>query len=108
MAGQFEIKPLQGGQFHFVLFDSDGQLLFTGEPCPAIADARAAIAALKERAQAFPNFERKKTADNKMYYTIRTANGKVLGNSELHGSIPGLENSITALNKTAPHAAIIG
>ena len=76
MAGQFEIKPLQGGQFHFVLFDSDGQLLFTGEPCPAIADARAAIAALKERAQAFPNFERKKTADNKMYYTIRTANGK--------------------------------
>lgn len=107
MAGQFMLTKSEEDQFIFLLTDEQEQVLFTSEPCETLSEARADIETLKERAASFPNYERKKSPTNKMYFVLRTAAGRVIGSSERHSSIPELENSITAVNKCAQEAQIV-
>ena len=107
MAGQFTLTKSEDDQFIFQLTDEKEQVLFTSEPSATLSEARADIEALKERAASFPNFERKKSPTNQMYFVVKTAAGRVIGSSERHSSISGLENSITAVNKCAQEAQVI-
>lgn len=107
MAGQFTFKKTENDQTIFQLTDDQEQLLFTSAPFASMSDARAAILSLKERVTRFPNFERRKSTTNKMYFVVKSADGGVIGSSERHSSIPALENSITAVNKCAPVAQIV-
>ena len=107
MAGHFEVRKTETNQYFFCLFDSNGKILFTSESYSTHADANQGIAALKERVESFPNFERKKNSENKMFFVVRTARGKVIGSSERYSSIADLENSITAVNQSVVDAEII-
>lgn len=107
MAGQFILTKSEDDQFIFQLMDEQEQVLFTSEPFAILSEARADIETLKERATNFPNFERKKSPTNKMYFVLKTVDGRVIGSSERHSSIPDLENSILAVNKCAPEAQVV-
>ena len=107
MAGQFEIKKADNGQFIFNLIDSDGQTLFTSEPYAQKSNTRDGIAAVKERAKNIPNYERKKTDTNKLYWVLRDAKGKIIGSSQKHSAIPALEISISAVRKCVLDADIV-
>lgn len=107
MAGQFTLKKMQNGQFIFQLLDAQEQVIFTSVPFAKISDAKETIALFRERAANFPNFERKKSPTNKMYFILKTADGRIIGSSERQSSIPDLENSISAVNKCALEAQIV-
>lgn len=107
MAGQFSIAKSNDNQFMFQLKDGQEQVLFTSTLFATLSEAKAAIEALKDRATSFPNFERKKSPTNEMYFIVKTDDGRVIGSSEKHSSIPALENSITDVNKCAQAAQII-
>lgn len=104
---QITITKTTDGKFIFTLTDTVRQVLFTSISYPNVADVTDAIASLKSRAGLLPNFERKKTATNKMYFVIRSEAGQVIGSSEQHGSIAALENSIAAVNQCAGDADIL-
>lgn len=107
MAGQFTLTKSDDSQFIFQLKDDQEQVLFTSTPFATLSEAKAAIETLKDRAASFPNFERKKSPTNKMYFIVKSNDGRVIGSSERHSSIPALENSITDVNKCALVAQIV-
>jgi uncharacterized protein YegP (UPF0339 family) len=106
MTGQFTLIKSEDNQFIFQLKDDQESVLFTSNPFATLPEVRSAIEALKDRATSFPNFERKKTPTNKMYFIVKTTDGRVIGSSEKHASIPALENNITDVNKCARLAQI--
>jgi uncharacterized protein YegP (UPF0339 family) len=104
---QITITKTADDKFIFTLSDSNQQVLFTSVGYSTMPEVRQAIAVLQNRAAQFPNFERKKTPTNKMYFVIRTKDGRIIGDSEKHASIAALENSINAVNQSATKAPIV-
>ncbi|HTP09082.1 MAG TPA: YegP family protein [Anaerolineae bacterium] len=107
MAGQFELKKSDKGQFMFNLKAANGQIILTSQRYQAKASASDGIASVKKHAADDANFERRTSAAGEPYFVLKAANNQVIGTSEMYTSIAAMEKGIASVMANAPDAPVV-
>ena len=83
MAGTFELKKTNAGQFMFNLKAGNGQVILTSESYVTKQGAEGGIASVRTNAPVDARYKRKVSARNEPYFDLKAANGEKLGRSEM-------------------------
>ena len=106
MPGKFELKVSTNGQFMFNLKATNGQVILTSEQYKAKDDAVDGIASVRKHAAGDANFERKTSKNGEPFFSLKAANGRIIGKSETYSSATAMENGIASVKANAPDAKL--
>jgi hypothetical protein len=106
MTAKFEIYKDKGGEFRFRLKAANGETILSSEGYKAAASARAGAESVKKNADLLARFEKKSSAGGKPYFTLKAANGEVIGTSEMYADEAARDDGIKSVMRAAPLAAI--
>ena len=106
MPGKFELKTGANGQFMFNLKATNGQVILTSEMYKGKDDAMAGIASVRKNAADDANFERKTSKNGEPFFSLKAANGRIIGKSETYSSVAGMEGGIASVRANAPEAKL--
>jgi uncharacterized protein YegP (UPF0339 family) len=107
MAGQFEVKQGDNGQFTFHLKAGNGQIILASQRYQAKDSAKDGIESVRKHAADDANFERRTAADGQPYFVLKAANSQVIGTSETYSSLAAMENGIASVKANAPDAPVV-
>ena len=108
MSSKFEIfKSSKNGQFYFRLKAGNGEIILASEGYIAKDGCRNGIDSVKRHSPYDYNYQRLFANNGQYYFTLRAANGQVIGNSELYVSSQGRENGIESVKRNAPLAVVV-
>lgn len=106
MAAKFEINKADDGSFYFHLKAENGKVILASETYTAKSKAENGIASVKANASRDERYERKMDSRGKPYFTLRAANGQVIGTSQMYASNEDLEIGIAAVKADAGLAPV--
>ena len=106
MAGKFELKKSDSGQFMFNLKAGNNQVILTSELYRGRGGAQNGIESVKKHAGADANYERKTSSKGDPYFVLKAVNGQVIGKSEMYSSPSAMENGIASVKANAPGASV--
>ncbi|MFN0085322.1 MAG: YegP family protein [Blastocatellia bacterium] len=107
MAGRFEISTSIDEKFFFNLKAGNGQVTLTSELYETEDGASKGIASVRANSAIDERYERKTTSAGKWHFNLKTANGQVIGRSEMYSSETAMENGIASVKVNAPEALIV-
>lgn len=93
--------------FQFVLHSKKGILLLSSIVFTTPKEAMKGIELCKTQVQRKTNIERKTTTSGKFHFSIKDIEGKLLADSMLYSSEPGMQNGKEAIRNYAPMATVI-
>jgi uncharacterized protein YegP (UPF0339 family) len=106
MAGVFEINRRSGGGFGFNLKAANDQVVLSSQGYKAKSSCRKGIESVRKHSVNDANFTRLAAADGRPYFTLKAANGKVIGQSQMYADASGRDNGIQSVATNAPTAAV--
>src|SRR5690606_1059877 len=99
--GKFIIKKA-GSEFHFNLKAGNGEIILTGERYSSKQGCQSGIASVKKNSTDINRYQLLKSENDKFYFTLKAANGEIIGVSELYNSTSARQNGIDSVMKNAP------
>ena len=91
----FELyKSEKTGQYHFRLRDNAGNIILTGEGYTAKASAQKGIESVKNNGGNDGRYECKDSSNGKHYFTLKSGNGQVVGQSKMHSTEDACKQNI--------------
>ncbi len=106
MAGKFELKKSDSGEFMFNLKAGNNQVILTSQMYRDKASAQNGIESVKTHAGADANYERKTSVKGEPYFVLKASNGQVIGKSEMYTSASAMENGIASVKANGPGASV--
>ena len=104
--GKFIIKTAKDGQNYFVLKADNGEAILSGEMYTTKAACNNGIESVKTNAPNDSRYDKLTAKNGKHYFTLKAANGQVIGTSEMYESSSGRDNGIESVKKNAPGASV--
>jgi uncharacterized protein YegP (UPF0339 family) len=101
MPGGYEITRASNGQFRFVLKADNGEPVLHSEMYVSKASAQGGIVSVQNNGSNDGRFERKTASDGRPYFTLKAANGEVIGTSEMYSSEEARDAGIAAVKANA-------
>ena len=86
MAGSFDLKSASNGQFHFVLRAGNGQIILSSQMYTSKSSAEGGIASVQQNCALSERYNPDVSSNGKFYFTLKAANGQVIGNSQMYES----------------------
>ena len=105
MAGQFELKKSDTGQFMFNLKASNGQIILTSQRYQAKDSAKDGIESVRKQ-RPTTLILNARASGGEPYFVVKAANGQVIGTSEMYSSTAAMESGIASVKANAPSAPI--
>jgi uncharacterized protein YegP (UPF0339 family) len=105
MTGKFELKKSKNEKYFFNLLASNGQIILTSEMYEAKPSALNGIESVKKNAADDARYARLDGKDGSPYFTLRAANGQVIGQSQMYASASARDNGIQSCKTNGPGAA---
>jgi uncharacterized protein YegP (UPF0339 family) len=105
--GKFEITTRKNSEFQFNLMAGNGQVILTSEGYSSKSGCISGIESVKKNALDDNKYDRKTSSNSKAYFTLKAANGQIIGNSEMYESETSRDNGIESVKKNASDAEII-
>ena len=97
--GKFVISKAKNGEFYFNLKADNGQTILTSEMYSSKASCNNGIESVRKNCHEDGRFERKVSANNKHFFTLKAGNGQVIGKSEFYEAPASMENGINSVKK---------
>jgi uncharacterized protein YegP (UPF0339 family) len=104
--GKFVISTRKNGEFQFNLKSETGENLLISEGYTARANCTNGIESVRKNAQIDKHFERKKAANGKFFFNLKSSNGQVIATSEMFSDENSRENRIEMVKKNASGASM--
>lgn len=104
--GKFEITRRKNGEYQFNLKASNGQIILTSEGYTSKSNCIKGVDSVKKYAVIDELYERMSAKNGKLYFNLKSQNGRIVGTSELYESITGRENGILSVKINAPKALV--
>ncbi len=104
---KFEIKDTSNDQFIFNLKAGNGEIILTSETYKSKQGCENGIDSVKTNSPDDDNYNRKKSSNDKYYFTLKAGNGEVIGKSEMYESAAGRDNGIESVKTNAPDAETV-
>lgn len=105
--GMFVIKTGINGQYYFSLKAGNGEKILSSEGYTSKASCQNGIDSVKVNAKNDGNYDRKTSTNGKYYFNLKTANGEIIGTSEMYESTSGMDNGIESVKTNAPGASVV-
>lgn len=106
MAGKFELKKSTNDKFYYTLLAANGEVILTGEMNETKADAMAVIEKVKSLGGDDARYERLVAKDDSPYFLLKTADGQVIGQSQMYSSPSARETGVQSCLTNAPGAEV--
>lgn len=105
MSAKFHLKKSTNGQFFFSLHAGNGQSILASEMYESKAGALNGIESVKTNGANEARYERLEAKNGSPYFTLKAANGQVIGNSQMYSSASARDQGIEACRANAAAAA---
>jgi len=103
---KFEIKKRTNGEFMFNLKAGNGEIILTSEGYNSKQGCENGIDSVKTNATDNDNYDKKRSSNDKYYFTLKASNGEIIGRSEMYEASQGRDNGIESVKANAPGADI--
>ena len=107
MSGKFEVTRSSSGKFMFNLKADNGQVVLTSQLYESKASALQGVDSVQANALLDERFERLTSTVDQPYFTLKAANGQVIGRSQMYASTQSMENGIASVKKNGPGGTTI-
>ena len=104
MASKFELKKTKNSKFVFNLLARNGQVILTSEMYDSKASAVNGIESVKKNAPDDGRYGRLSAKDGSPYFTLKSANGQVIGQSQMYSGEKARDAGIESVKENAPAA----
>lgn len=106
MAGKFELKKSKNDKFFFNLLAGNGQVILSSEMYEAKASAVNGIESVKKNSGDDGRYSRETGKDGSPYFTLKAANGQVIGQSQMYASETTRDAGIQSCKTNGPTAVV--
>jgi hypothetical protein len=106
MAGWFELKSNDKGQFSFSLHAGNGESILRSETYATKASAENGIASVQKNAADDARYERKLASDGRFYFNLKAGNHQVIGTSQMYKSEASRDGGIASVQANGPTATV--
>ena len=97
MAGWFERKKTDAGNFRFALKAGNGEVILTSQNYASAAACDGGIASVQANCADAARYESLEASDGRPYFTLKAANHQVIGTSQMYASATSRDNGITSV-----------
>jgi len=105
---KFVTKTGNDGQFYFSLKADNGQVIISSQGYTTTKSMQNGIDSMKANALEDARYERLNASNDKFYFTLKAANGQVIGKSQMYESEAGRDKGIESVKSNAPGATVEG
>lgn len=106
MKGYYELKNAAGGKFHFTLHAGNHEIILSSQLYAEKSSAENGIEAVRTNGPHEAQFERKLSAKGEPYFSLKAANGQLIGTSEMYGSEAARDNGIRSVVTNSPSPTV--
>lgn len=102
----FVITKRKDGEFQFNLKAGNGEVILSSEGYSSKQGCTNGIESVMKNAADEKRYEQKTAGNGKYYFVLTSANGQVIGTSEMYETAAGRDGGIDAVKRNAPSATI--
>ncbi len=102
--GKFEIKKRANKEFQFNLRANNGEIILSSETYTTKANCKKGIASVIKNSPDDAKYAKKQSKNGKWYFTLKAANGQIVGTSEMYESEKNRNNGIASVKRNAADA----
>jgi uncharacterized protein len=106
MPGKFVVSKASNGKLSFNLKATNGEVILASQLYKAMAGVNRGIASVRKNAELDERYDRKASTKGDPFFTLRAANGLIIGKSELYKTERARENGIASVKKNAANASL--
>jgi uncharacterized protein YegP (UPF0339 family) len=106
MAGSYVLKKSPEGQFYFLLYSGNGEVVLNSEMYLAKASAENGIASVQSNSAQDDRYSRNQASGGKFYFNLKAANHHVIGSSQMYNTTSARDAGIDAVKKNGPNTNI--
>ena len=107
MAGTYDLHRGGNNQFHWDLKAANGERILSSELYNSKQSAETGIQSCRTNSPVDARYTRLTSRDNKPYFTLKAANGEVIGSSETYSSEAARDNGIKSCKENGPTARTV-
>ena len=106
MNARFEISRSRDGKVLFNLHAGNGQVILTSQLYESKSNAVRGIESVRANAPLDARYDRGTAASGEFYFILKSANGQVIGRSEMYASVAAREIGIASVKQNVSSAEI--
>ncbi len=106
MAAKYEIFKGSNSDFRFRLKAGNGEKILRSEGYGTKQACINGIESVRKNALIDGRYDRKKSTNDKYYFTLKGGNGEPIGTSEMYESNTGMETGISSVKLNGPTAPV--
>jgi uncharacterized protein len=103
MAGKYTLHR-SGSQYHGDLKGGNGEPILSSERYTTKGGAETGIQSCKTNSSQDARYTRLTSSSGQPYFTLKAANGEIIGTSEMYSSTAGRDNGIASCKTNGPTA----
>ncbi|MGV8110958.1 MAG: YegP family protein [Clostridia bacterium] len=107
MTGKFEVYKDKAGEFRFRLKAGNNQIILTGEGYKSKSGCTKGIESVRKNAGNDSRFAVNQDKNGKFRFTLKAANGEVIGQSQSYASEMSCKKGIASVQKNSVDSQII-
>lgn len=97
MAGWYELKRNDKGQYSFVLMAGNGESILRSEQYESKGSAENGIASVQKNSPIEERYERKDSSDGRFYFNLKAGNHQVIGTSQMYKTAASRDSGIESV-----------
>jgi uncharacterized protein YegP (UPF0339 family) len=105
--GKFVIKKGKNNQYYFNLKARNGEKIFSSEGYTSKQACQNGIDSVKLNAPLNHQYEKLKSGNGEYYFVLKSANGQIIGTSEMYETVSGRDNGMVSVKANAPTAPVV-
>jgi uncharacterized protein len=106
MAGWYELKQNDKGQYSFSLKAGNGEAILRSEQYESKGSAENGIASVQKNSPSDDRYERKESSDGRFYFNLKAGNHQVIGTSQMYKSAAARDSGIESVKTHGPTATV--
>ncbi len=106
MAGWYELKQNDKGQFSFSLKAGNAEVILRSEQYESKAAAENGIASVQKNSAVAERFDRKEASDGRFYFNLKAGNHQVIGSSQMYQSAASRDKGIESVMANGPSETV--
>jgi uncharacterized protein len=99
MAGYFELHKSSDGKFVFNLKADNNQIVLTSQTYTTKQHALDGIESVRTNSPKDAQYARKQSTANEPYFVLKSANGEIIGSSQMYSSGSAMESGIASVKE---------
>lgn len=106
MSAKFQLFKGTNQQFYFRLKAGNGEIILSSEGYTTKQNCQNGITSVRANSPFDANYDRKDSANGKLYFTLLASNSQIIGVSQMYSSTSARETGINSVKTNAPTAPI--